>query len=78
MAKKKTTKMKLTPKEQAHVSKGMRKKMVDVGGNPMSQRRKLGALYSEVREMRERGSTVREARGPSKVVRRRPKLKKKK
>lgn len=74
MAKKK---MKLTPKEQAHVSKGMKRKMVDVHGNPMSPQRKLGALYKEVSEMRKRGSVVREAKGPSKDVRRRPKLKKK-
>lgn len=73
---KKPKRMKLTPKEQAHVSKGMGKRMLDVGGNVMSQQRKLGALYNEVREMRKRGSTVREAKGPSKDVRRRPKLKK--
>ncbi|NIM45827.1 MAG: hypothetical protein GTN80_08180 [Nitrososphaeria archaeon] len=66
--------MKLTPKEQAHVSKGMSKKMVDVGGNPLSRQRKLAALHEEVRKGRQRGWTTREAKGPSKVVRRRPKL----
>lgn len=74
MAKKQPKKMKLSPKEQAHVSKGMSKKMVDVGGNPLSRQRKIAALHSEVRRGRQQGWTTREARGPSKVVRRRPKL----
>lgn len=49
--------IKLTPKEQAHVSKGMSKKMVDVGGNPMNRQRKLAALHSEVRRARKAGWT---------------------
>lgn len=70
-------KIKLTAKEQSHVSKGMRKKMVDQGGNVLDPKRKLAALYSEVRSARKRGWTTRVAKGPSKVVRKRPKLKKK-
>lgn len=68
----------LTAKEKAHIAKGMKKKMVDRGGNVLSPQRKLAALHSEVRAGRKRGWTKREAKGPSKDVRRRPKLKGKK